>query len=195
MLTAMGRRYGFQQNACKPGLAGSPPTEACATPALPRISGSFLLAGMKVSFTPKEYGRLLELAHLGLWVAGSRPDDPATMPERYGDLARKVFALAEPLGCADLINTDVNGQMYPSEKLTTGPTQEKLDQFLEDTFWSELVGRLAERDLRAELGPTKLSAELTAEESTRLDAMEDRYWREFEQSGVDHLVLLRGGRG
>lgn len=150
---------------------------------------------MKVSFTPKEYARLLELVYLGLWVAGARPDDPATMPDRYADLAQKGFALAEPLGCADLVETDVNGQSYPSEKLTTGPAQEKLDQFVEDTFWSELVGRLAERDLQSELGPTKLSPELTSEEAARLDAMEDRYWREFEQSGVDHLVLLRGGRG
>jgi hypothetical protein len=150
---------------------------------------------MKVSFTPKEYTRLLELVYLGLWVSGSRPDDPASMPERYAALAQKVLTLAEPLGCADLVETDVNGQSYPAEKLTTGPAQEKLDQFVEDTFWSELVGRLAERDLQSELGPTKLSAELTSEESTRLDAIEERYWREFEQTGVDHLVLLRGGRG
>jgi hypothetical protein len=150
---------------------------------------------MKVSFTPKEYARLLELVHLGLWVAGTRPDDPGTMPPRYSEIAQKTFSLAEPLGCADLVDHDVNGEFYPAEKLTAGPAQGKLEQFLEDTFWSELVGRLAERDLRAELGPTKLSEELTPEESTRLDAMEDRYWREFEQSGVDHLVLLRGGRG
>ena len=51
---------------------------------------------MKVSFTQKEFSRLLELVHLGLTVAGSRPDDPATMPERYSDLAQKVFGLAEP---------------------------------------------------------------------------------------------------
>jgi hypothetical protein len=150
---------------------------------------------MKVSFTPKEYGRLLELAHLGLWVAGARPDDPATMPERYAGIAQKAFALAEPLGCADLVEVDVNGQYYPGEKITAGPAREKLDQFLEDTFWSELVGRLAERDLRAELGPTKLAETLTTEESAQLDALEDGYWREFEQSGVDHLVVLRGGRG
>ena len=46
---------------------------------------------MKVSFTTKEYTRLLELAHLGLWVAGARPDDPATMPERYAEVSQKVL--------------------------------------------------------------------------------------------------------
>jgi hypothetical protein len=150
---------------------------------------------MKVSFTAKEYARLLELAHLGLWVAGARPDDPATMPERYAAIAQKAFALAEPFGCADLVESDVNGQYFPNEKLTTGPAREKIDQFVEDAFWSELVGRLSERDLRSELGATKLTDELTPDEEERLSAIEDRYWREFETNGVDHLILLRGGKG
>ena len=150
---------------------------------------------MKVSFTQKEYARLLELVHLGLWLTGSRPDDPATMPERYAELTQKVLGLAEPFGCADLVEVDVNGQYFLNEKLTHGPVAEKIDRFVEDAFWSELVSRLAERDLRAELGPTKLSAELTDDEEERLAAIEDNYWREFETQGVDHLVLLRGGKG
>jgi hypothetical protein len=150
---------------------------------------------MKVSFTQKEYTRLLELVHLGLWVAGARPDDPATMPERYTDLAQKVFGLAETFGCADMVEMDVNGQYFPNEKVTEGPAREKIDRFIEDAFWSELVMRLGERDLRAELGSTKLSDELTEEEEQRLAAIEDNYWREFETSGVDHLIVLRGGQG
>lgn len=154
-----------------------------------------LCYGMKVSFTQKEYARLLELVHMGLWVAGARPDDPATMPERYAELAQKAFQLAVPFGCADLVEEDVNGQFFPTEKLTTGPAQEKMDAFMEDVFWGELVMRLSERDLRSELGATKLSEELTEEEEEKMTEMEDAYWREFEASGIDHLVVLRGGKG
>lgn len=150
---------------------------------------------MKVSFTQKEFARLLELAHMGLWVAGARPDDPATMPERYGDLAQKVFGLAEVFGCADQVEVDVNGQLFPNEKVTDGPAREKIDRFVEDAFWGELVLRLAERDLRGELGATKLTEELNEDEEQRLSAIEDSYWREFETNGVDHLVVLRGGKG
>jgi len=152
---------------------------------------------MKVSFTTKEYTRLLELAHLGLCVTGARADDPATMPERYAELAQKVFGLAEMFGCADLVEADLNGELFPNEKLTDGPVAEKLDRFVEDTFWGELVQRLAERDLRTELGrdATKLGTDYTEEELARLEELEDSYWREFETRGVDHLVLLRGGRG
>jgi hypothetical protein len=150
---------------------------------------------MKVSFTQKEYARLLELVHLGLWVAGSRPEDPATMPERYGALTQKVLGLAEAFGCADMVEMDVNGQFFPNEKVTEGPAREKIDRFEEEAFWSQLVMRLSERDLQAELGPTKMSDELTEQEEERLAALEDSYWREFETSGVNHLVVLRGGKG
>jgi hypothetical protein len=154
-----------------------------------------LVAAMKVSFTQKEYARLLELVHIGLWVAGARPEDPATMPERYTDIAQKVFALAEPLGCADLVEVDVNGQYFPNEKLTTGPVVDKIDRFVEDAFWGELVSRLAERDLRTELGATKLSEELTDDDEEKLAEIEEKYWREFETKGTDNVVVLRGGKG
>ena len=154
------------------------------------------IAGMKVSFTTKEYTRLLELVHLGLAVAGARADDPATMPERYADVAQKVFGLAEVFGCADLVEADVNGELFPNEKLTEGPVGEKLGQFVDDTFWNELVARLATRDLRAEIGGEAVEAEeLAPEHEEKLAEHEDAYWREFEKDGVDHLVVLRGGRG
>lgn len=163
---------------------------------------------MKVSFTTKEYTRLLELVHLGLTAAGSRADDPATMPERYADLTQKVLGLAEVFGCADLVESDVNGELFLNEKLTEGPVREKVERFVDDTFWSELVGRLAARDLRLENGGKLGGAateeaeaeaeepeELSEEDDEKLAAMEDAYWREFETHGVDHLVLLKGGRG
>lgn len=151
---------------------------------------------MKVSFTTKEYARLLELAFLGLTAAGARPDDPATMPERYADIAQKVYGLAEVFGCANLVEVDVNGEFFPNEEITEGPAGERLTQFVDDTFWSELAGRLALRDLRAEIGKEAAEAEeLAPEHEEKLAEHEDAYWRAFEARGVDDLVILRGGRG
>ena len=151
---------------------------------------------MKVSFTTKEYTRLLELVHLGLQVVGGHPDDPAAMPERYEGIAQKVYGLAPEFGCAELVETDVNGEVFPNEQLTEGVAAEKLDEFRDYTFWSELVSRLSDRDLRAEIeAPADEEHELTPEEGEKLRSIEDAYWREFETNGVKHLVLLRGGRG
>jgi hypothetical protein len=93
------------------------------------------------------------------------------------------------------VEVDVNGQYFPNEKLTGGPAGDKLDQFVEDTFWGELVGRLAERDLRVENGPEKMGEELSEDAEEQLVVLEDSYWREFETKGVDNLIVLRGGKG
>ena len=159
------------------------------------MARGFLFRRMKVTFSTKEYARILELAYLGLRVASSDSDTPDSLPERYADAAQKLFALATPFGCADLVEEVAEDEFQPSEKLESGPVLEKLARFTEDAFWRELVERLAERDLRSELGATKLTEELNEEEEKRLEEIEDSYWREFEAKGTDFLVLLKGGRG
>ena len=149
---------------------------------------------MKVSFTAKEYTRVLELAQMGLHVAASGSEEPDVVPERYAALEQKLLELATSMGCADLVESSPDGNHLPAEKLESGVAQ-KLEEFSEGVFWHELVERLAERDLRAELGPDKLGDELSEEETKRLEEIEDNYWREFEVSGTDHLVILTGGRG
>ncbi|QYM78990.1 hypothetical protein K0B96_17060 [Horticoccus luteus] len=149
---------------------------------------------MKVSFTAKEYERLLELMWLGMQVAGGGEEDDAP-PARYAELEQKMYELATPLGCARSVADGGDGALVASEELEEGPARQKLEDFLDDVFWQELVHRLAERDLLAELGATKLAEEFSEDEHERLSALEDRYWREFEEHGIDHLVLLRGGRG
>lgn len=151
--------------------------------------------GMKPLFTPREYSRILELAWLGLWVAGVRPEDPEATPDRYRDAEQKLYSLASAYGCADFVKAGPDATLKAASKLSEGAARERLDQFIDDSFWAELVQRLAERDLKAELGSTKLGDQFNEEETARLMEMEDNYWREFEQRGVDHVVLLRGGRG
>ena len=159
------------------------------------MTQGLLFRRMKVTFTTKEYARILELAYMGLRVASSESETPDILPVRYADAAQKLFALATPLGCGDLVEEVAEDEFQPSEKLETGPVLAKLARFTEDAFWRELVERLAERDLRAEFGATKLTEELNEEEEKRLEEIEDSYWREFEAKGTDFLVLLKGGRG
>jgi hypothetical protein len=151
---------------------------------------------MKVTFTTKEYTRLLELVHMGLWAAGARSEDPNSMPERYADLSQKLFGMADEFGCSTLIEADAEGLLFPGPALENGPVREKLDHCIDDNFWSELVSRLAERDLRTDLQlPPDAGEDMSGELEERLAEMEDGYWKEFEANGVDRLFLLKGGQG
>ncbi len=157
---------------------------------------------MKISFTPKEYARLLELVYLGLHVAVRRqeedgvPERPPT--RRFDELEQKLLELAAPLGCAELVDVGALGRLVPSAKLAEDERVEKLiGEYNNDTFWHELVVRLADRDLATE--QTKLSLAGAGgppiDADLRLRELEDGYWEEFEGNDLANVVLLRGGKG
>lgn len=153
---------------------------------------------MKVSFTPKEYARLLELVHLGLHVVVGRQGDAAPAAPRYAELERKLYELASPLGCADLVTVASDGRLAPSEKLHDDERLQKvLSEYDNDTFWHELVTRLTDRDLAAEQAKQALAGAggPPIDTEARLQQLEDSYWDEFEKHDLANVVLLRGGRG
>ncbi|MEN9842034.1 MAG: hypothetical protein RL376_1834 [Verrucomicrobiota bacterium] len=155
---------------------------------------------MKVMFTAKEYARLLELAYLGSRVvAGARPPEEENPHlARYQDIQQKLFDMATPLGCADMVTVASNGLLMPSEKMLEDERLRKIEgDYSNDLFWHELVARLADRDLAAEQarshakgkGGPPIDADL------RLKEIEDGYWDEFEKHDLAHILLLRGAKG
>ncbi len=149
-------------------------------------------------FTPKEYARLLELVYLGMRMVEGRAGEESPAVQRYVEIEQKLFELATPLGCADLVDVGSTGQLVPSEKLLADERLSKVaGDYDNDTFWHELVARLADRDLAAEqarqsvlgTGGPSINAE------ARLRKLEDAYWDEFEKQDLANVILLRGGKG
>ena len=153
---------------------------------------------MKVMFTPKEFTRLLELVHLGMREVEGRKGALSPAVSRYTELEQKLFEMATPCGCADLVDVGDRGQWVPAEKLLADERLDKLaGDYDNDTFWHELVTRLADRDLASEqvrhaaLGGGGPAIDADA----RLHQLEDAYWDEFEAHDLAHVLLLRGGQG
>jgi len=153
---------------------------------------------MKVMFTPKEYTRLLELVHLGMRVVEGRQGEESPHVQRYAELEQKLYELATPLGCADLVDVGADGRLAPSEKLLTDERLDKIcGDFDNDTFWHELVTRLADRDLAAEQARQSVlgTGGPSIDADMRLRKLEDAYWDEFETNDLVNVILLRGGKG
>lgn len=154
---------------------------------------------MKLSFTQKEYARLLEMAYLAMWVAGAHHVEETPATRRYVELEKKLLELATPLGCADYVQGDPDGgSLTPSNRLSDEPAVRKaIDDFEDATFWDELASRLAERDYAREIQKNPLPANMDDEKRrehllNRVCEIEERYWAEFEKNGIDNLVTLFG---
>jgi hypothetical protein len=153
---------------------------------------------MKVSFTTREYARLLELVHLGMRTVLGRQGVESPHYDRYNEVEQKVLRLAEMYGCSDLVDVGGDGKLVPSVKLEENDRLRKIaGEADNDVFWHELVARMADRDLAAEQAKAAAAGKggPPVDADARLKQLEDAYWQEFEKNDLANVILLRGGQG
>jgi hypothetical protein len=153
---------------------------------------------MKLTFTQKEYQRLLELAHLGMWVVTAYQGEETAAAKRYFDLDQKLLELAGPLDCADLVEERADGTLQPSPKLAEDERVREIQgDFTNDAFWHELVARLSDRDYSTEQAKHALAetpgVEPPPTPEERIKQLEEAHWREFEKNDLANVIVLRGG--
>lgn len=185
--------------------ADSPESDRGCSSSTPQLhadaEAGTLEATMKVSFTAKEYARVLELVHYGLHVVNAYQGLDTPAAKRYAEIEQKLYELATPLGCGDLVTEAPNGALEPSEKLVRDERVDKiLAEHTNDTFWHELVMRLAERDYATDQAKRHLGAATPGVDAplSREDAIlgyEDRLWAEFEKNDLANIVVLKGAKG
>jgi hypothetical protein len=154
---------------------------------------------MKLTFTPKEYQRLLELIHLGMWVVTGYQGEEIAAAKRYFALDQKMMDLALAAGCADLVEQRPDGTLQPATKLADDERVREIQgDFTNDAFWHEFVARLADRDYSSEQAKRALAdtpgVEPPPTPEERVKQLEDGYWAEFEKNDLANVIVLRGGR-
>ena len=148
---------------------------------------------MELPFTKNELERLLELATLGEeMLNGHRPEGEASAP--HGAALQKLYALADDERLGYLVAVDEKADILaPSEALLSRIDDEVRD-YDECVFWDELSIRLAERDVREELGAAVFDALPPDERRGKVDAAVRAYDLEFDRQGLKDLRLGRQKR-
>jgi len=110
----------------------------------------------------------------------------------YESVESKVLEKAKMAGMGEAIEWDEEKRRY---RLRVDPKaqtffQECYDEFRNESFWEELVIRIADRGLIREIGlPAweKLSEE---ERRKRTSVVEKGLWKEFGKHGVEKLAVI-----
>ena len=160
---------------------------------------------MKLQLTPKEYRRMLQMLYLADHLLnGRREDEPVGLRLKCEEVLQGFLGYATQFGCADLVEEPEPGLFNFTAAMPDEPgVSDVVNDYDEDTFWQELVTRLAGRDYERIHGrpsePDPDGApdtdEQREEREAELKRLEDGYWREFESVGVKHLELIKGGFG
>ena len=128
---------------------------------------------MQIELTNKEFRRLLDLVYIGNWVLNSTRGDDRFAD--YDNLESKIFAhspaLSEPW----------NGTIVPSRAYAEGGIHEAIAYYEDNVFYQILAEELSRRDMNY--------PEITDENYQEIILRMEGYMSEFQNSGVDHLVL------
>jgi hypothetical protein len=147
---------------------------------------------MKINFTKKEYQTLVEMLLTADWIIRSDEDEPRKETEPYGALRKKVLAHFKEMGMeADFTYDPEGGEYFETAAYEErAPHMRFIEAFEEASFWSRLAYKLAARDVASEVrsrGEESMSQE---ERLVRLFEITERYEQEFEEHGLDQVMVV-----
>jgi hypothetical protein len=146
---------------------------------------------MKINFTKSEYRLLLDVIYMADWILHAHDTEDRSDTKEYSDLFQKLMSYAKDMGCEDLVNFDEQQQNYASSYIfeEESPALEYIDEFENDSFWSELISRLARQDALIELKTNNPHDVESEDLFTAISKAEDKWSKEFAAFGLSRIRL------
>ncbi len=147
---------------------------------------------MKIAISKKEYLVLLQILEIAQWVVGSHAVGPQPKAKPFDDLEQKIFALAKEYGQETLVkfNKDLGQYFVTGQYEETSSAMEFVDKFENNSFWENLINRLAKRDVIKEVSSKVLSEMGPKERIMAYGEREDFYAEEFEKRGLERVAIV-----
>ena len=133
---------------------------------------------MDIKLTNKEFRMLLDLVYIGNWVLNSTRGEDRFAP--YDDIESKLFGLCRENGMKVLVDK-WNGIDIPSKAYCDGGIHEAIAYYEDNVFYEILAEELSRRDMQY--------PEINEDNYDEIVGRMNRYMSEFQNSGLDHLVL------
>ena len=133
---------------------------------------------MQIDLNKQEFRLLLDLAYIGNWVLNSTRGDDRFAP--YDDLESKLFGLCRDNGMKVLVEK-WEGTDVPSKAYCEGGIHDAIAFYEDNVFYQILAEELSRRDMQY--------PEINEENYDEIVGRMDQYMREFQASGLDHLIL------
>lgn len=133
---------------------------------------------MEINLSNKEFRRLLDLVYIGNWILNSTRGDDRF--QDYDHIESKLFGLCKTNGMHTLVE-DWDGTPIPSQAYAEGGIHEAIAYYEDNVFYEILAEELSRRDMAY--------PEINDENYDEIITRMDQYMSEFQNSGVDHLIL------
>ena len=148
---------------------------------------------MHLRFTESELATLIQMVSLAANVASVNQKPGAEQGiAAFEDLENKILERASHAGFGEIIEFDEEKQAHRVTLEYEGASffQECFEEFREESFWEELVIRLADRDLIRSIGLPLWEKMSEQERRARTQELEKRYWDEFTKNGIERVAVI-----
>ena len=144
---------------------------------------------MNIDISAKEYRILLDMICIADWILDAFSKEGRSFSEHHA-LKIKLFSLYKDMGAEEQIEyDDTLNDYFETERYTKEIQTQFIEPFEQAVFWGELAHRLAKRDLCNEVGLEAYRKMDATERYKRISALEEQYEKEFQQNGLDKLVI------
>ncbi|MDD1631876.1 MAG: hypothetical protein LUP91_06660 [Methylococcaceae bacterium] len=144
---------------------------------------------MKINFTKSEYRTLLDVIYMADWILPTHDTEDRSGTKEYSDLFQKLMSYAKNMGCEDLVGFDEQQKDYAASFIfeEESPALDYIDEFENDSFWAELISRLAQRDALIELKANNPHDVESEDLFAAISTAEEKWSKEFEAFGLDRI--------
>ena len=133
---------------------------------------------MKIELTEQQYRYLLDLVYIGNWVMNSTRENDRI--KEYDQVESLIFSHCLQHKMSKLVEL-YQGELIPSRRFADGGIHEAIAFYEDNVFYEILAEELSRRDMEY--------PEINEENYDEIVVRMNQYMREFQASGLDHLVL------
>ncbi len=145
---------------------------------------------IEMSFTMDELRLLIKLLYTGYYVC-DRDEDSDAEKEANESLIDRFLQTALAYQAMDGIEYVAKHDKHFLDADHEDALLEDYNDFIEETFWEELVFRLGRRDLVDTVGEAKFTKMETLERITEEEKYIEKYRREIDENGIQRIRISR----
>lgn len=149
-----------------------------------------------VALTKKQYMALMKAVYLGNWIANAHRGDGPANPrlEEFEDTENVILSHAKQFGFEEYVDDELanEGQHFPTRMFDeTSGVMDLIDEYDDDTFWDEIVERLAQRDFENRYSLDEIRKMTNEDRANKIYKYINKWAKEINANGLDNLSIKK----
>ena len=143
---------------------------------------------INIAFSKDEIGIILKLLYSGSFVVEAKDEE---IEKNINNVIQKVLLSAKINKAYRGIEFNQETNEYELTEEADEALNKEYDEFVEETFWEELLYRLGQRDIINEIGEKKYREMNEEELEGKYEEAEEKYKKEFDKNGIKNLEIVK----